>query len=193
MRFAASSGGVRKARETDRKIFTAEQRQKILALAAEFPKVWNDPGIAYRERKRMVRLLLEDVTLHKGDNILVQVRFKGGALRTLELPSPLPFCVAARTKPEVIDEIDRLLGEHTYEEIVEILNARGFRSGEGRVFNLSILGRLCKKSGLKSRRQRLREAGLITRLGPHAAQSGGTDIITGRARSDANQGAELVP
>jgi len=153
-----------KQRETDRKIFTAEQRQKILALAAEFPKVWNDPGIAYRERKRMVRLLLEDVTLHKGDNILVQVRFKGGALRTLELPSPLPFCVAARTRPEVIDEIDRLLGEHTYEEIVEILNARGFRSGEGRVFNLSILGRLCKKSGLKSRRQRLREAGLITRI-----------------------------
>jgi len=151
-------------KEADRKIFTSEQRQKILALAAEFPKVWNDPGIADRERKRMVRLLLEDVTLHKGDNIVVQVRFKGGALHTLELPRPLPFCVVARTKPEVIEEIDRLLGEHTYEEIVEILNARGFRSGDGRVFNLNIVGRLCKKSGLKSRRQRLREAGLLTRI-----------------------------
>jgi len=153
-----------KQRETDRKTFTAEQRQKILALAGEFPKVWNDPAIAYRERKRMVRLLLEDVTLHKGDNILIQVRFKGGALRTLELPAPQPFCVTARTKPEVIEAIDRLLDDHTYEEIVEILNARGFRSGEGRVFNLSIVGRLCKKSGLKSRRQRLREAGLLTRI-----------------------------
>jgi hypothetical protein len=55
----------------------------------------------------------------------------------------LPFCVAARTKPEVIEEIHRLLDEHTYEEIVEILNARGFRSGEGRAFNLSIVARLC--------------------------------------------------
>ncbi len=112
----------------------------------------------------MVRLLLEDVTLHKGDNIVVQVRFKGGALHTLELPRPLPFCVVAKTKPEVIEEIDRLLGDHTHEEIVEILNARGFRSGNGWMFNLNIVGRLCNKSGLKSRRQRLREAGLLTRI-----------------------------
>ena len=151
-------------KEADQRIFTDEQRQKILALAEEFPKVWNDPDIADRERKRMVRLLLEDVTLHKGDNVIVQVRFKGGALRTLELPLALPFCVAARTKPEVIEEINRLLDEHTYEEIVEILNARGFRSGEGRAFNLSIVARLCKQSGLKSRRERLREAGLLTRI-----------------------------
>jgi len=151
-------------KEADRQIFTAEQRQKILGLAEEFPKVWNDPDIADRERKRMVRLLLEDVTLHKGDKVIVQVRFKGGALRTLELPLALPFCVAARTKPEVIEEINRLLDEHTYEEIVEILNARGFRSGEGRTFNLSIVARLCKQSGLKSRRERLREAGLLTRI-----------------------------
>jgi hypothetical protein len=106
-------------KEADRKIFSSEQRQRILSLAAEFPKVWNDPCIADRERKRMVPLLLEDVTLHKGDNIVVQVRFKGGALHTLELPRPLPFCVVAKTKPEVIEEIDRLLGDHTHEEILK--------------------------------------------------------------------------
>jgi hypothetical protein len=74
----------------------------------------------------------------------------------------------ARTSPttdgQVIEEIDRLLGDHTHEEIVEILNARGFRSGNGWMFNLNIVGRLCNKSGLKSRRQRLREAGLLTRI-----------------------------
>jgi len=150
-------------READREVLTAEQRRKILALATEFPKVWNDPLIADRERKRMVRLLIEDVTLHKEDKIIVQVRFKGGALHTLEVPLPLPFCILSRTKPEVIEEIDRLLDEHTYQEIVESLNARGFRSGDGRMFNLSIVARLCKQSGLKSRRQRLREAGLLTR------------------------------
>src|SRR5258708_18357132 len=91
-----------------------------------------------------------------------EVRFKGGALHTLEVPVPLPFCILSRTKPEVIEEIDRLLDEHTYQEIVESLNARGFRSGDGRMFNLSIVARLCKQSGLKSRRQRLREAGLLS-------------------------------
>jgi hypothetical protein len=80
----------------------------------------------------------------------------------LELPLPLPFCELSKTKPEVVAEIDHLLGEHTHEEIVDMLNAGGFRSGTGRVFNLSIVGRICKDSGLKSRRQRLREAGMLT-------------------------------
>src|SRR5438093_11596295 len=67
-----------------------------------------------------------------------------------------------RTKPEVIAEIDHLLGEHTHEAIVDLLNARGFRSGTGRAFSLNIVGRICKDSGLKSRRQRLREAGMLS-------------------------------
>jgi len=40
------------------------QRQQILALAQDFPRLWNDPVTPQRERKRMVRLLLEDVTDH---------------------------------------------------------------------------------------------------------------------------------
>lgn len=151
-----------KQKEADQKTLGAEQRQKVLGLAADFPKVWQDPNLPNRERKRIVRLLLEDVTLRKADKLMVQVRFKGGALRTLELPLPLPYCEITRTKPEVIAEIDHLLGEHTHEEIVDLLNARGFRSGVGRAFNLSIVGRLCQDSGLKSRRARLREAGMIT-------------------------------
>ena len=139
-------------KEADQKTLGAEQRQKVLGLAADFPKVWKDPSLPNRERKRIVRLLLEDVTLRKADKLIVQVRFKGGAVRTLELPLPLPYCEMTRTKPEVIAEIDRLLGEHTHEEIVDLLNARGFRSGVGRPFNLSVVGRICKDAGLKSRR-----------------------------------------
>jgi hypothetical protein len=54
----------------------------------------------------MARLLLEDVTLRKEEKVIVQVRFKGGALKTLELPLPLPFCVLSRTRPEVVEAID---------------------------------------------------------------------------------------
>ena len=43
-----------------------------------------------RERKRMVRLLIEDVTLIKHGPITLHVRFKGGANQTLTLPRPLP-------------------------------------------------------------------------------------------------------
>src|SRR5262249_39866831 len=41
-------------------------RTSIIALAKDFPRLWNDPRTPDRERKRMVRLLITDVTLLKG-------------------------------------------------------------------------------------------------------------------------------
>lgn len=153
-----------KQKEADQQSLSAEQRQKVLALATDFPKVWNDPNLPDRERKRIARLLLEDVTLRKEDKVVVQVRFKGGALRTLELPLPQPYCVLFRTRPEIIEEIDRLLGSHEYREIAQQLNEHGLRSSEGLLFNVDIIGRIAKDAKLKSRRQRLLEMGMLTHL-----------------------------
>ncbi len=50
-------------REQDRQAASEQQRAAILALASNFPQLWRDPSTPDRERKRMVRLLLEDVTL----------------------------------------------------------------------------------------------------------------------------------
>ena len=42
---------------------TAEQHANVTALAQDFPRLWNDPATPQRERKRMIRLLIDDVTL----------------------------------------------------------------------------------------------------------------------------------
>jgi DNA invertase Pin-like site-specific DNA recombinase len=150
-------------KQQEHHIIRAAERENILALAADFPRVWNNPQLPHRERKRMARLLLEDVTLRKEETVIAEIRFKGGALRTLELPLPLPFCILSRTRPEVVEAIDSLLGAHDYEETVELLNARGLRSGDGRAFNVGIVGSICQKAGLKTRRERLREQGMLSR------------------------------
>ena len=49
-----------------------EQRRRILALASDFPRLWNDPATPQRERKRMARLLIEDVTLTKATRSLTK-------------------------------------------------------------------------------------------------------------------------
>ena len=67
----------------DRASLTAEQRARVLALATDFPRLWCDPKTPPRERKRMIRLLIEDVTLNRDDAITAQVRFRGGSTRTL--------------------------------------------------------------------------------------------------------------
>jgi hypothetical protein len=66
-----------------------EQRQQVMALVMDFPRLWRDPATPQRERKRMVRLLLEDVTLLKTDEVVAHIRFRGGATQTIRLPLPL--------------------------------------------------------------------------------------------------------
>ena len=73
-------------RHHDRLSVDAEARARLLALATDFPRLWHDPHTPDRERKRMVRLLMEDVTLIKtADGLTVHLRFRGGAATTLTL------------------------------------------------------------------------------------------------------------
>jgi len=148
--------------QADRVLSDEESRGRILALAKDLPRLWNDPNTPDRERKRMIRLLIEDVTLKKDDNITANVRFKGGAHRTLALPRPLSAWEARKTDAEVIAEIDRLLNDYTVGQIASLLNEKGFRSGEKRSFTSTIVARLCRTYQLKSRHDRLRDAGKLT-------------------------------
>ncbi len=149
-------------KQLDQQGIDEEKRARILALATDFPRLWNDPNTPQRERKRMAKLLLEDVTLLKDKEVIVHVRYKGGTTRILHLPLPLPFCQLSRTAPEVIQEVDRLLDEHTWKTIARILNERGLRSGDGRIFSCGIVKNIEKTNGLDSRYQRLRDKGMLT-------------------------------
>ncbi len=138
------------------------QRQQIFALAADFPRLWNDPQTPQRERKRMVRLLIEDVTLTKSDEIVVAVRFRGGATRRLVLPIPPAAWELRQTSPQVVVEIDALLDDYTESEIARILNDRGHVSGEGKRFHAGIVQRLRRNYNMKKRYDRLRDAGMLS-------------------------------
>jgi len=146
-------------RKADELRIDSEKRSQILSLASDFPRLWNAPNTPDRERKRMARLILEDVTLLRGEQITVQVRFKGGATRTLQVS---PFDLRS-TEPEVVAEIDRLLNHHTRAEIAAILNERGLRPADGTRFTTKRVSMIERYHHLKSRYQRLREAGLSTR------------------------------
>ena len=54
----------------------------------------------------MARLLLEDVTLRRDQEVVAQVRFKGGVTRELRLPLPKRSWELTQTNPEVLAAID---------------------------------------------------------------------------------------
>lgn len=158
-------------RKADRMLVDEEERGRILALATDFPRLWQDPRTSDRDRKRMVRLIIEDVTLLKKENITAHVRFKGGASRTLTLPLLLPAHQLYQTDPTIVAEIDRLLDDHTDGEIARILNERGLRSRHGNRFDRLMVRKLRLAYGLKDTYSRLRDRGLLT-LGEVAAALG---------------------
>ena len=151
-----------KQRRLDAQRLTAEQKAKVLALASDFPKLWNDAKTPDRERKRMARLLLEDVTLRREEEVLVQVRFKGGATRELRLPLPQRAWEMTQTNPQILTAIDQLLEDHTGKEVAQMLNQRQWRSGHGLGLNQRMVHRLAKDHHLASRDERLRARGLLT-------------------------------
>jgi hypothetical protein len=149
-------------RQCDAAQIAAEQKAKILALASDFPTLWRDAKTSDRDRKRMARLLLEDVTLQRGQEIVLQLRFRGGATKDLRLPLPKSGWVLRKTKAEIIAEIDRLLDEHPESQIARLLNEQGWHFSTGGQFNLRMVNLIRRAYKLKGRRQRLREQGWLT-------------------------------
>src|SRR5206468_12361017 len=115
-------------------------------------RVWHDERTSDRDRKRMVRLLLEDVTLCKGEVITAQVRFKGGATHTMTLP----ISQGRRSAQEVLTLIDQLLDDYTDAEVAEQLNQRGWRTYEGKLFQATRILSLRRYHQLKDHGMRLR-------------------------------------
>lgn len=149
-------------RQKDQIVLDEASRQKVLALAQDLPRLWNHPGTSDQDRKRIVRLLIEDVTLIKAGKITVNIRFKGGTTRTLTLPVPLSAWQERTTRPEVIRQIDQLLDTHTDAGVAAELNRRGCRSGMKLEFTRLMVAKLRRNHGLKCRYDRLREKGLHT-------------------------------
>ena len=148
--------------KNDRAAISEQQRARIATLAHDFPRLWQNPKTPDRERKRLVRLLLEDVTLIKNSEITAHVRFKGGITKTLTVPLPLNAWQQRTTNPDVVREIDRLLDYNTYPQIASLLNDRGLLSGVGKTFTARIVARVRSRHGLTSRYDRLRKSGMLT-------------------------------
>lgn len=99
-------------KEKNRFNISPPAREDLLQFVRDFPALWNHPQTNARDRKQMLRLMIQDVTLLRGDDIHVCVRWKGGATSELHLPIPLCAWELRRTPQVVLDRIADLAKEH---------------------------------------------------------------------------------
>jgi DNA invertase Pin-like site-specific DNA recombinase len=162
-----------RAREHEQFILDKAVHERLVAMTADFGKLWTNPDTANRERKRLLAHIIEDVTLIKlpAEGVTkVHVRFKGGKIQTLTTPSPKSSSQQVKTQPGIVEAIDKLLDDHIYSEIAERLNQQGYRPGEaarrGRHdarFTPLRVAYLVHQHKLRSRYDRLRARGMLTK------------------------------
>jgi DNA invertase Pin-like site-specific DNA recombinase len=173
------------------------QQARVRQLATDLPALWNDPATPARERKRIARLLLTDVTVTRTrDTITAHVRLPAGQHHTLTTPVPPTAAQMRKTPAESVAAINELLDTHTHARIAAILNDRGLASGEGRPFHRLMIRNIRDDYQLRSREQRLRDAGMLTlaetadRLGVSAGTVKAwhhAGLITGHPYNDKGQ------
>jgi DNA invertase Pin-like site-specific DNA recombinase len=128
-------------RQTLRAI-TAEQKRQILHLASDFPRLWTAATTAARDRKRMLRLLIKDITVVKGAErklLKLQIRWQGGATEVVELRLPANRADVVRYPVAIIDKARDLAREHDNEQMAALFNRDGLISSAGKPFTAAMI------------------------------------------------------
>jgi DNA invertase Pin-like site-specific DNA recombinase len=149
-------------RQSDTRPVSQQDWQRLREIPERLAQFWQHPQTTARDRKRVVRLLIEDVTLQTAEQIVAHIRFKGGATQTLSVPFPPPFAQSRLTAPKILEVMQQLLHDATDAQTAEQLNALGYRTFTGLPFHATHVAQLRRHHRLKDRYTSLREQGWLT-------------------------------
>jgi DNA invertase Pin-like site-specific DNA recombinase len=123
------------------RVVTPEQKAKVLALARDLPRLWHAPTTQAKDRKRMLRLLIKDITVEKPNRkqLAVHLRWQGGASSDLCVQIPPTRADRVRYPTAVVDRVRDLAQGLPNAEIAERLNREGHVSALGKPFTGSMI------------------------------------------------------
>ena len=124
------------------RVATPEQKARILALARNLPRLWRAPTTAAKDRKRILRLLIRDITVEKlpaTRQAVLHIIWQGGACTDTTVNLPKPAAEAMRYPAAIVKQV-RGLSQHLSDpQIVARLNQEGLRSPSGKSFTLAMI------------------------------------------------------
>ena len=123
----------------------AAERTAIRSLGSDLKGVWLAPTTADRDRKELLRTLLEEVIItvqrHEFRSRLM-MRWRGGSITQLDVPIARFQPVGPRTEEDTISLLRRLAVLYPDEVIAGILNRQGRKTATGGRFTANQVGSL---------------------------------------------------
>jgi hypothetical protein len=123
---------------------TPAEREQLMQLGADLGRVWSAPTTTDRDRKQLLRTLIEEVILdvaRERRQATVTLRWRSGALTELTVPLPR-HQPSIRTEEDTIALLTRLAAHYNDATIAGILNRQGRHSATGERFTAIIVGGL---------------------------------------------------
>ncbi len=124
------------------RVATPEQKAEVLALAKDFPRLWNAPTTQPKDRKRMLRLLIKDITVERDDEsrqMLLRIRWQGGACEELTVDLPPRHFSPESYSDDFVEKVRSLAQSRTDQEVADALNREGLFSIMGHPFSRDII------------------------------------------------------
>lgn len=123
------------------RVATPEQKEKVLALARDLPRVWHAPTTQAKDRKRMLRLLIKDITVEKPQpkQLLVHIRWQGGASTDRSIQLPLNIADRLRYPTAAVERVRELAQGLLDVQIADQLNREGLSSPRGKPYTTRIV------------------------------------------------------
>jgi Recombinase len=115
---------------------TSDERAAILALGDDLAAVWDAPSTTEKDRKQLLRTLLEEVNItvhrdHDSGRADLVLRWKGGAITELAIPIKRTPQRRLRTDEDTISLVRRLAVHYDDAKIAWILNRQHRRTPRG--------------------------------------------------------------
>jgi len=142
---AAVEAELRQREQEHPRVLSPEEKDRLRALGADLQKVWTAPTTTDRDRKELLRALLEEVMVtvdrpqHRAH---LTLRWRGGALTELDLCLPRSQPRGIRTDEDTLSLLHRLAALYPDDVIAGILNRQGRKSATGERFTANQVGGL---------------------------------------------------
>lgn len=120
-------------------VVTSAQREDVLKLAQDLPRLWKSKDTSTKDKKRILQLLIQDVTVEKPERgrALLHLRWQGGQCEDLNVELPRPTAERWRHSDALVQRVRELAQNYSDAEIAAQLNAEGVTSNKGNPFTRS--------------------------------------------------------
>jgi hypothetical protein len=132
---------------------SSEQRQRLLDLGSDLPRLWNDPQASVELKKQILRTVIEEIVVKSMPESVqyeLQIHWAGGVHTELRVARNKPGMHGKMADGKVVELVAELVKVCDDKTMAGVLNRLGHRTGQGNSWSASRVSAFRHTHGLST-------------------------------------------